>query len=294
MADRVQQMRLALPRRGLEIERRELRRFRRGHALRGIIGQHIAFARHEAGKGERGVEACAAKLGDGIGGAGGRGRMIVRGSGTDMQLGQLAAAGMDRDADIAHFAASDLPGKREPVREPVVHPVGREFGGKIKVERPRLAAEIAQLDRADPLAVQLLAQVLAQAYANVRPVCRQGLALFFCHQIIHFAVHWPACRPSLPQADPAFRIMLRGFAARQRTCPRSSHHHLFRSRPVKTQVVPLERPACIVAPKRLQTRIRSLENRPRAPCPCKRHSSTILCRPLTAGRCICVVHWCRS
>ncbi len=88
----------------------------------------------------------------------------------ERQVGQLAAAGMDQDAHIAHFAARNLPGKRKAVRESVRHPVGRKFRRQEQFERARFLAEGAQLDRPDPLAVQLMAQVLAQALADIRPI----------------------------------------------------------------------------------------------------------------------------
>src|SRR5690606_23271996 len=59
------------------------------------------------------------------------------------------------------------------VGKAVLHPVGREFGGQEQMERAALLAEAAYLDRPDPLAEQLVPQVLAQPLADVRPVCRK-------------------------------------------------------------------------------------------------------------------------
>ncbi len=47
MADRVQQMRLALAGRGLEVERRELRLFDLRHALGGVESEHVGRAGDE-------------------------------------------------------------------------------------------------------------------------------------------------------------------------------------------------------------------------------------------------------
>ena len=54
--------------------------------------------------------------------------------------------------------------------ESVLHPVGGKFGRQEQVERARFLVEAAELDRLDPLAVQLVAQILAQALADVRPI----------------------------------------------------------------------------------------------------------------------------
>ena len=57
MADRVQQVRLALAGRGLEVERRELR-LSRPSAMRcgGVAGEHVGRAGDEGGEGQRRVE----------------------------------------------------------------------------------------------------------------------------------------------------------------------------------------------------------------------------------------------
>jgi hypothetical protein len=92
---------------------------------------------------------------------------------------------VDLDADVAHFAAGDLPGQRQPVMEAVAHPVGGKFGRQEQVQRAGFLAEAAELDRLDPLAVQLLAQVLAQALADVGPVCGQ---------VQRFLIQGPWCK----------------------------------------------------------------------------------------------------
>jgi hypothetical protein len=56
VADGVEQVRLALAGRALEVERRELRRFERGHALRGVDREHVGRAGNEFSEGQRGVE----------------------------------------------------------------------------------------------------------------------------------------------------------------------------------------------------------------------------------------------
>src|SRR3546814_9949774 len=68
------------------------------------------------------------------------------------------------------FAAGDLPGELEPVVKPVVDPVGGKFGRQEQVERARILAETAELDRPDPLTVELVPQILAQALTYVRPI----------------------------------------------------------------------------------------------------------------------------
>jgi hypothetical protein len=78
--------------------------------------------------------------------------------------------GMHGDADVAHIVARDLPGEREAIGEAVRHPVGGELGRQEQVQRPGLLAEAAQLDRLDPLAIELLTDILAQAVADVCPV----------------------------------------------------------------------------------------------------------------------------
>ena len=93
--------------------------------------------------------------------------------GVQVQVGDLAATGMHADADIAHFGGCDLPRERQAIRKPVLHPFRREFGGQEQVERARLAVDTADLDRLDPLAVQLMAQILAQALADIRPIRRE-------------------------------------------------------------------------------------------------------------------------
>ncbi len=100
------------------------------HALCRVLGQHIGFAGHESGEGERGIEPdrasetgitdCAGCDGDhaGVEPVIGRAAAIV-----EHELRQLAAARMNRDADLAHFAAHDFPGKLQPVMEPVIDPI---------------------------------------------------------------------------------------------------------------------------------------------------------------------------
>jgi len=78
-----------------------------------------------------------------------------------------------RAAHVAHVRASDLPCQRKPVREAILHPIGAELGRQIEIERARLLAVRARLDRLDPLAVHLLAEVLAQPLADVGPIGRQ-------------------------------------------------------------------------------------------------------------------------
>jgi hypothetical protein len=96
-----------------------------------------------------------------------------------IDVGQLAAARVDLDAHVAHFAAGDLPGEAEPVMEAVLHPVGGELRRQEQVERAGFLAEAAELDRLDPLAVKLVTEVLAQSLAYVRPVGGQVQCFLF-------------------------------------------------------------------------------------------------------------------
>ena len=117
VAGGVQQVRLALAGGGLEVERAELRLLGRAHALRGIERQHIGFAGDKGGKGEARVEADRAGE-TGVAQRVGADRhhrgvepVIGRTAAVRMQpqIRYLAASGMDLDADVAHFAARDLP-----------------------------------------------------------------------------------------------------------------------------------------------------------------------------------------
>jgi len=87
---------------------------------------------------------------------------------------------------VAHFIAGDLPRQRKPVGKAVSHPVGGKFGGQEQVERAGFLAVRTELDRPDPLAVELLAQVLAQALADIRPV-RGEIESFLVFHCPHFA-----------------------------------------------------------------------------------------------------------
>ena len=67
----------------------------------------------------------------------------------------------------------------------LAHPFGGEFGGEVERQRARGGVELAQLDRLDPLAVQLMAQILAQAGTDIVPVRGQRDAL---HLVFAFAL----------------------------------------------------------------------------------------------------------
>ena len=192
MAGGVQQVRLALAGGGLEVERAELRLFGRAHALRGVERQHIGFAGDEGGEGEAGVEpdragetGIAQRVGAdrhhrGVGPVIGRAASVRM----ETQIGDLAAPGMDLDADVAHFAARDLPRQAEPVGKTVLDPIGAEFGGQEQVERTAVLVDPADLDRLDPLAVELVTKILAQALADIGPVRRQVHRLLIFHEIV--------------------------------------------------------------------------------------------------------------
>src|SRR5260221_1909929 len=77
---------------------------------------------------------------------------------------------MDCDSHIADIRPGDLPGERQPVGEAVAHPIGRGFRRQEQIERPGVLAEGADLNWLDPLAMQLLTEILAKALADVRPV----------------------------------------------------------------------------------------------------------------------------
>ena len=189
MADRVQQVGLALTGRRLEIERRELRLLERRHALRCVAGKDVGLAGDEGGKGQRriepdrGGEACIRERACGHRNHAGT---IIGGTPTVIkpQVGQLPPPGVDHDVDLAHFAAGDLPCQLQPVMKPVTHPVGREFGREIEIERAALAIEAAKLDRLDPLAVQLMSQILAQPLTDIGPVSSKVHGFGIFHQII--------------------------------------------------------------------------------------------------------------
>ena len=194
VTDGVQQVRLALAGRGLEVERAELRLFRRSHALCGVEGEDVRFAGHESGEAERCVEADAgseALVAERIGAdSHHRGIAVVGGAAAiamQTQVGNLAAAGVNRDVHLAHFAAGDLPGQAEAVGEPVLHPVGAEFRRQEKVERACFGIDFPDLDRLDPLAVQLMTEILAQPLADVSPIGCQ----VYCLQILHIVFRFP-------------------------------------------------------------------------------------------------------
>jgi len=188
VADCVQQVGLALARGALEVERRELRRLGRGHALCGIRRQYVAGAGYEAGEGLRGIDAgyalakrgeCVAikRAGQRIGHAGALcgivGGAAWAAAAAEAQFGELATPRVHQDAHMAHVRPGNLPREREPISKAVRNPVRRELGRQIQVEGSRLGAVVARLNRLDPLAVDLLTQVLAQALANVGPIGRQ-------------------------------------------------------------------------------------------------------------------------
>ncbi len=100
------------------------------------------------------------------------------------QIGDLTASRMHLDADIAHFAAGDLPCQAQAVGKAILDPVGAEFGGQEKVERARILFDATDLDRLDPLAVKLVSQILSQALADVRPIRRQVYRFQIFHEIV--------------------------------------------------------------------------------------------------------------
>ena len=181
VADGVQEVGLALAGPRLEIERAELGPFGRGHALRCVAGEDIRFARNEGGEGQHRVEPDAggeAGIADRVGGDRhhpGIGTVIggAAAIGVDVQIGDLAAAGMHADPHIAHVRAGDFPCQRKAIGKAILHPFGGEFGGQEQVERPRVTVDAADLDRLDPLAVQLVTEILAQALADIAPVRRK-------------------------------------------------------------------------------------------------------------------------
>ena len=89
----------------------------------------------------------------------------------DAQLGHRATARVDGDAHLAHFRTGDLPRKAQPVGETVGHPVRGELGRQEQVQRAGFLAERSELDRLDPLRMQLRAEILLQPLADVGPVC---------------------------------------------------------------------------------------------------------------------------
>ena len=192
VADRMQQVCLALAGGGLEVERAELRLLGRAHALRGIEGEHVRFAGDEGGEGQAGVEpnragetGIAKRIGADrhhriVGAVIGRAATVRM----QPQIGDLAAAGVHLDAYVAHFAARDLPREAQPIGEAILHPVRAELGRQEKVERAAVAVDPADLDRFDPLAVQLVTQILAQALADVGPVRRQVHCVLIFHEIV--------------------------------------------------------------------------------------------------------------
>jgi hypothetical protein len=105
---------------------------------------------------------------------------------------------------VAHFGAGDLPGEAQPVGKAVGHPVGGELGRQEQVERAGLLAERAELDRLDPLAVELLAQVLAQALADVSPVRSkvEGFLIFHHPRFARFALVRHCLTPAPRNLDP--------------------------------------------------------------------------------------------
>lgn len=78
--------------------------------------------------------------------------------------------------------------------ETVTHPVGREFGREIEVERAAVAVQRAELDRLDPLAVQLVPEILAQALTDIGPVGSEINSFGVFHQMF---VGLAACCPRL-------------------------------------------------------------------------------------------------
>ena len=175
VANRVEQVGLALSGRRFEIERRELRLFQRRHALRCVAGQHVGLASDESRKGQRRVEPD--RRGEiGIPHRSCRhrdGRCAVIGGTAaiiEPEFRQLAAAGVNLNIDHAHFAARNLPRQLQPIMKTVAHPVGGKFGRQIEIERAGFPVETAELDRLDPLAVELMAQILAQALTDVGPI----------------------------------------------------------------------------------------------------------------------------
>ena len=206
----MKQVRLALPRRALEVERRELRRFQRGHALCGIDREHVGGARNEFGEGQRRI-----KPGNRGIGAERRGSLalhrsdrpgVVGGHSAHPQFRHGAAARVDGDPDLAHFRTRDLPRERQPVGKPIGHPVRGKLGRQEQVERAGFLAKRADLNRLDPLAVQLRAKILFQALADIGPICRKiERFLVLDHRVFTYLSPWWGISPlgcGAPTAAP--------------------------------------------------------------------------------------------
>ena len=100
------------------------------------------------------------------------------------EVGDLAAARVHLDIDVAHVAARNLPSEAQPVGEAVLDPIGAEFGRQEEVERAGFLVDPADLDRFDPLTVKLMPEILTQALADVRPVGRQVYSFAIFHEIV--------------------------------------------------------------------------------------------------------------
>src|SRR5690606_28765847 len=117
----------------------------------------------------------------------------------ELEVGDLAPPGVYGNPDVLHLAARDLPRERQPVVEPVLNPIGGELGRQEQVESAGLLAEAAQLDRANPLAVQLVSETLAQSLTDVRPVRREIQSFLIFHvplNCIALGRSRPACMRS--------------------------------------------------------------------------------------------------
>jgi len=106
-----------------------------------------------------------------------------------------------------HFAAGDLPRQTQPVVEAVLYPVGRELGRQVQVERACVLAETAELNRLDPLAEQLVAQILAQPLADVSPIGGEvdGVLILDLPQLtaLPFGCRMPGMRANSNHFEPA-------------------------------------------------------------------------------------------
>lgn len=105
------------------------------------------------------------------------------------QIGNLAAAGVHGDAHMAHFTAGDFPREAQTVSKSILHPIGGKFRGQVQFERAGFLTQPAHLNRLDPLAVELMTQILAQPLADVGPIRRQ----VYCFKIFHRFVFFPFC-----------------------------------------------------------------------------------------------------
>ena len=178
MSNRVEQMGFALSGCRFEVKRGKLRAFGGRHSLSRVACENIRLAQNKGCESERGVEAYAGgetcipqsvgrdRHHRGIGAVIGCPPAIR----VQIEVSHLPAAGVDADVDFAHFTAGNLPRKRQTLGKTVLHPIGREFGWQIQIERAGFLINSAHLDRLDPLAVQLMTKIFAQSAADIGPV----------------------------------------------------------------------------------------------------------------------------